>query len=135
MLSGVNSRRLPAGAVRDRQNLIRVLEATLKLPMHGSQRPARRRPQTTIGLRRRRATTPIFSPERASPQGYLGLDAHLLVAQRHTCKGCEKGSCRCGGAGPSVRWFPIQEIIDLTNLVTGLLREEVQSVPCRGLPQ
>jgi hypothetical protein len=59
---------------KERQNLIRVLEATLNLPMHGSQRPARRRHPATIGFRVGGQPLPIFSPERASPQGYQELD-------------------------------------------------------------
>jgi hypothetical protein len=53
---------------KERQNLIRVLEATLKLPMHGSQRPARRRPPATIGFRRRRAATHRFSARNGRPR-------------------------------------------------------------------
>lgn len=47
------------------QTLIRVLEATVNSPQHDSQRPTNNRSPTAKELRRQRATTPIFHPERA----------------------------------------------------------------------
>jgi len=51
-------------------NLIRVLEATLKLPQHSPQHPAETRPRRSqkhgVGGR----PDPIFSAERAARQGY-----------------------------------------------------------------
>jgi len=37
--------------------------------MRGSQHPAYQRPPTTKDIRHQRATTPIFTQERAPPQG------------------------------------------------------------------
>src|SRR4029453_10118050 len=66
----------PAGAAGQQANLIRVLKATVKGPQRGSQHPAYQRPPTTKDIRRQRATTPIFTQERAPPAGrHRGLSA------------------------------------------------------------
>jgi hypothetical protein len=65
---------LPAGAAGQEANLIRVLKATVKGPRRGSQHPAYQRPPTTKDIRRQRATAPIFTQERAPPQG--GTEAY-----------------------------------------------------------
>src|SRR4030095_12015559 len=45
LLADPTTARLPAGATRDKRNLIRVLKATLTGPQRGSQGPAVYRPQ------------------------------------------------------------------------------------------
>ena len=55
-----------------------MLKATLKGPWRGSQRPTRRRPHKAKELRRQRATSPIFSPERAARQGDRRLDVAFI---------------------------------------------------------
>jgi hypothetical protein len=51
-----------------------VLKATAKGPQRGSQHPAYQRPPTTKEIRRQRATSPIFTQERAPLQG--GTEAY-----------------------------------------------------------
>jgi hypothetical protein len=51
------------------EKLIRVHEATMKGPQRSSQHPTNARPRWTIDTRRLRATSTIFSPERAARQG------------------------------------------------------------------
>jgi hypothetical protein len=65
--------RLPAGAARDRRNLIRVLKATVTDPQRGSQRPAVSRPPPITDLRRQRATSPIFTRDRRPSTGTRAL--------------------------------------------------------------
>jgi hypothetical protein len=63
--------RLPAGATRDRRNLIRVLKATVTGPRRGSQRPAVSRPQRSqaCGVSGQPAQ---FSPKAGVPAGNTG---------------------------------------------------------------
>jgi len=64
-------------------NLIRVLKATVKGPQRGSQHPAYQRPPTTKDIRRQRATSPIFTQERAPPQG--GTEAYQRWTAGRLC--------------------------------------------------
>ncbi len=52
----------PQGPQGVKRNLIRVLKATLKLPMRDPQHPAETRPPTITDSRRQRATTTIVAP-------------------------------------------------------------------------
>ena len=51
------------------EKLIRVHKATMKGPQRGSQHPTNARPRLTIDTRRLRATSTIFSRERAARKG------------------------------------------------------------------
>jgi hypothetical protein len=90
------NRWLPAGAAGREANLIRVLKATAKGPQRGSQHPAYQRPPTTKEIRRQRATSPIFTQERAPPQG--GTEAY----QQNAGNRCAKFKCRSPRSLPTV---------------------------------
>src|SRR4029453_13707079 len=63
-------------------------------PRRDSQHPAYQRPPTTKEIRRQRATTPIFTQERAPPHG--GTAAY----QQNAGNRCAQGRFRTHGVGP-----------------------------------